>query len=172
MIRYKILENSQPKFMWDNSTGDETYWEPAFGKKAGEYLINELTELELSSEITRRTDEMGNILISIPNQYEVVIEDLTTQIEIENQKQAKIEAGRKAREACQNVLDYIAGANLDKQLSIEQITQMQSTYANAEAALRAGRPTYAKMFIESIVPDGVIVTAQEKSNCLDMLVDY
>lgn len=111
---------------------------------------------------------------TIPHEaeYSITVEDITEEIRIEADKQEKIVSGKKAREACQAVLDYIAGANLDKNLSIEQITQMQQTYANAETALRAGRPTLAKQLISSIDPDGIIVTSQEKTNCIILLEEY
>lgn len=100
--------------------------------------------------------------------YTIQIEDLT----IQAQTEAKVVAGKAAREACQLVLDFISGTNLDKELTIQQITQMQQTYANAEAALRAARPTLAKSLISAIEPDGVLVTEQEKSTCLELLKSY
>ena len=111
-------------------------------------------------------------VVQVPAEYEIIITDITAQVEAEAQRQAKIEAGLKARQVCQMVLDYVAGANLDKALTIEQITLMQQTYANAEAALRAGRPTMAKMLINAIQPDGVVVTNEEKQDCLNLLSDY
>ena len=90
----------------------------------------------------------------------------------EANKQAKILAGKVAREICEQVLDLVAGYNLDRQLTLQQITQMQSTFANAEAALRAGRPTYAKAFISAIVVDEVLVTQEMKDMCLELLANY
>lgn len=84
----------------------------------------------------------------------------------------KADKGRKAREACEKVLDLVAGFNLDRDLTVEQITQMQSTFANAEAALRAGRPTYAKTYISAITADDVLVTQEMKDLCLELLAGY
>lgn len=122
-------------------------------------------------------DEEGNLLeeetISVTEaEYTIIVEDITEEFEAEKERQAKISAGKAARQACQGVLDYIAGINLYKDLTIEQITQMQQTFANAEAALRAGRPTMAKGLISAIVPDGILVTEQEKSQCLLLLANY
>lgn len=104
--------------------------------------------------------------------YDIEVLDISLELQAEQEKQAKILAGQQAREVCQKVLDYVAGANLDKALSIEQITQMQQTYANAEAALRAARPTLAKQLIQAISVDGVLVTSVEKQACLDFLAQY
>ena len=100
------------------------------------------------------------------------ITDVTAELETAAVKEAKISAGKAAREACLAVLDYIAGCNLDKELSIEQITSMQQTFASAEAALKAGRPTFARNFIEAIQPDGYILTEEEKAECLLLLTGY
>lgn len=122
-------------------------------------------------------DEQGNEISPessevIPSEYEVIIEDVTVQVQAEAAKQARIQAGIKAREACQLVLDYIAGCNLDKELSMEQITQMQQTLAMPEAALRAARPSLAKAAITAITPDGILITEEEKQQALILLADY
>jgi hypothetical protein len=52
---------------------------------------------------------------------------------------------------------------------MEQITQMQSTFANAEAALRANRPDFAKTFINAVTPDGTLITQQMKDDVLSVL---
>jgi hypothetical protein len=112
------------------------------------------------------------ITTPIQGDYEVVIEDITEQYNRELLAQEKIAKGQAAREVCQKVLDYVAGANLDRELTIEQITDLQQTFAQAESALRAGRPTFAKIFISAIEPDGVLVTEEIKSNCLELLAGY
>lgn len=110
--------------------------------------------------------------IHVPAEYSVEIEDISAQVEAEAAKVSKILAGQKAREACQKVLDYVAGENLDKELTIQQISELQATFSQAEAALRAGRPTFAKMFISAIEADGVLVSEEMKSTCLELLADF
>lgn len=87
-------------------------------------------------------------------------------------KEDKIKAGRDARQICEKVLDLIAGYNLARSLTIQQITQLQSTLSSAESALRAGRPSLAKSLITAITPDEVLVTAEMKSAALELLVNY
>lgn len=95
-----------------------------------------------------------------------------TKIATEALKSEKIAAGRAAREACEAVLDLVSGFNQDRQLTWEQVTQMQQTFSNAEAALRAGRPGYAKSFISAIEVDGTLVTQEMKDLCLELLENY
>ena len=64
----------------------------SFGRNSGEYNINELTEQELLTEISRKPllDLSGNeigTLVTIPNQYEVIIEDVTQQLQLQKESQ-------------------------------------------------------------------------------------
>lgn len=62
----------------------------SWGKPRGFYPISQLTQEELAQEISRKTkDDLGNdlieALIEIPDQYTVVTEDKTAEIDLENQ---------------------------------------------------------------------------------------
>lgn len=107
--------------------------------------------------------------VILPAEYLVFIEDITAEVQAEQIKAAKIEAGRKA---CEKVLDLIAGENLDHELTAEQITQMQQTFGSIEAALRASRPSLAKGMISAMAADGVLVTEEMKAGALALLGDY
>lgn len=87
-------------------------------------------------------------------------------------KSAKLEAGKKARQACTNCLDIIAGYNLEQELTAEQITEMQTTFAPIQSALMTARPTTAKALITALVPDGVLVTQELKDLVLVELSEY
>jgi hypothetical protein len=154
-------------------------------------LTNEATfstQLELDAFVARH-EEMETFLLSDktivikmigeedivtikPATHTFTVEDISSQVEAEVAKQAKIEAGKAAREVCQQVLDYVAGANLDGNLTIEQITDLQQTFSQAETALRSGRPSFAKYFILQIEPDGILVTEELKATCLELLAGY
>lgn len=82
---------------------------------------------------------------------------------------AKIAQGRADRAKCETALDLVAGYNRDRALSIEQITQMQQMFAQAEALLRANRPDFAAQVISGIVPDGEIITQEMKDDVLSIL---
>lgn len=82
---------------------------------------------------------------------------------------AQIASGRVDRAKCETALDYIAGVNRSRALTIEQITQMQQAFAQAEALLRASRPDFATQVIAAIVPDGVLITQEMKDQVLAIL---
>ncbi len=84
----------------------------------------------------------------------------------------KVALGRQARETCQQVLDLITGFNYDRQLTAPEVTQMQSTFANIELALKSARPTTAKSLISQVEADGVLVTQQMIDMCLRLLANY
>jgi hypothetical protein len=87
-------------------------------------------------------------------------------------RKARMQEGRKAREACLNVLDLIAGFNLERELSAEQISQMASTFAQPLQALQMNRPSTAKALIQAIQADEVLVTQEMLDECLALLGDY
>ena len=55
-----------------------------WGKAAGFYPLNELTQVELEQEISRTTDEDGNTSVEIPAQYTIEITDISSQVAQEN----------------------------------------------------------------------------------------
>lgn len=116
--------------------------------------------------------EMQDTKVRLKAQFVSEIIDITAEYESEQNKQAKIAAGKAARSVCESVLDLIAGYNLDRNLTAEQITQMQGTFANIELALKSSRPTTAKMLIQQVAVDGTLVTQQMKDDCLALLSNY
>lgn len=154
---------------------------PAVYGAEGDLIIPAVTEQQ-EVIITPAVYEQQDVIVQpavyetqttvIPAEYSIVIEDITAQIEAEANRVAKIQAGKIAREVCVNVLDLVAGYNLERELTLEQITQMQSSLSSVEAALRAGRPSLAKIAIQAITPDGVLVTQEMKDMCLDLLSNY
>lgn len=179
MFRINILRNSivtnSAVFETEelvNSWFEKEKLNGSFGKIAGNYPISQLNEEELATELSREENEFGQIIVSIPDQFEHELIDVTEETQKQQQIDQKIQAGIQAREVCQRVLDFITGSNLDKELTIEQITSMQQTYSQAELALKSSRPTLAKQLITLITADGVIVTEEEKEICLQMLQNY
>lgn len=111
-------------------------------------------------------------VLKAPAEFVITITDVTLEVGAEDRRKEKISKGRPAREACEMVLDLIAGYNLDRVLTMEQITQMQTTFADSEKALKSNRPTQAKGLISAIVVDDVLVTQQMKDDCLSLLANY
>ena len=78
----------------------------------------------------------------------------------------KKQQGQLARQTTQNVLDLVAGNNLQKGLTIAQLDQMELDYADVFAALKNNRPSKAKGLIQSLTPDGTFVTQGDKDEYL------
>lgn len=102
---------------------------------------------------------------SFPGGHSVSYEDASS----EAQKLEFIRLGNADRDKCQIALDYVAGSNRSKGLTIAQITEMQALYSTAESALRASRPDLAAQVIGAMVPDGVLLTESEKLAVLSIL---
>lgn len=123
-------------------------------------------------EAIYETKQVLQDVLVAPAEFEIIEEDITTEITKRNLIKEKREKGRDAREACEAVLDLIAGFNFDRELTAAQIDQMQATFANPEKALRAYRPSTAKVLISNITPDDVLVTQEMKDLCIELLANY
>ena len=84
----------------------------------------------------------------------------------------KIAKGKAAREVCLQVMDLITGFNIERVLTAQQISDMQSAFMNIQLSLQASRPSTAKALISLIEPDGELVTVEMKAACLLLLAAY
>ena len=85
--------------------------------------------------------------------------------------QEKKRLGALADSISKDVYNLIAGYNLDRNLTTEQINQMESTFSPIMQALQAKRPKKAKGLINSIQPDGNLITQEMKDDVLYLLKD-
>lgn len=150
-----------------------------YGKESSTYeaLVSEAIAAVLDEEGNEISPEVPAVYetVTIPAEFVINIKDLSEEIATEAAKEAqrlKIEAGKKAREVCTQVLDLISGDNLDKELTLEQITEMQSVFGNIEKALQSSRPTLAKIMISSVEADGILISEQLKLAALELLSEY
>jgi hypothetical protein len=137
-------------------------------------IANESFGKAAYDEIVRDEADPGIIIETINHaaEYTVEIEDITLVTEKRESLEDKRLKGANARKACIDALDVIAGYNLDRVLSAEQITQMQSTFGTIQSALMTNRPSSAKALITAITPDGVLVSEAMKEDILEVLKDY
>lgn len=115
---------------------------------------------------------MQQTSVRLKAQFTSEIIDISAQVQAEQAKQARLLAGKAARQACESVMDLISGYNLERSLTAEQVSQMAATFAPIIQLLQVSRPSSAKALISAIEPDGVLVTAQMKQDCLDLLANY
>lgn len=86
--------------------------------------------------------------------------ELTTAQVIQQTKAARKELGMKARKICEEVLDVVAGWNISRELTSEQVNQMITNFAIANTHLKNFRPNSAKTAIQEIEIDGILVTQE------------
>lgn len=117
-------------------------------------------ELEGDHYTDTRTSTFGDIVVQeyfYPCEYTITVEDVTSQIEQE-QKEAKRKAdGEKARLCCTEILDYIAGYNIEQNFSAAQILQLAQDNAQLFNMLNMKMVTTAKSLLSSVVVDGVMI---------------
>jgi hypothetical protein len=62
--------------------------------------------------------------------------------------------------------------NNSKSLSSEQIALLSATYAPIQNLLLSGAINTARLAIEQVVPDGVVITQEDKDEIVTYLRDY
>lgn len=65
-------------------------------------------------------------------------------------REARKRKGSLARQKCKDALDYIAGGNLDSELTEEQVDAMQAAFSDIFQALQANRPGKALRLIKLV----------------------
>ena len=123
--------------------------------------------IELLIEDSNRANEAEEFF----QQLEAKDEDIVNGIVAQKQKDDRKFLGKLARDICVEVLDIIAGYNMERELTAEQVDVIQTMFMNIEIALRSARPHTAKAFIQAIIPDGTLVTQLMKDEVLDAM-DY
>ena len=87
-------------------------------------------------------------------------------------KSDRKEKGKLARQACEEVLEVVAGFNIERSLTKEQKDQMESENADLLQALMSKRPGKFKSLMVAKVPDGVLLTQEMKDEVLEVLAKY
>lgn len=112
-------------------------------------------------------------MITVPSEYEVIIEDITVQVEGETRRLSLIAQGEKTALACKDAFNLIAGYNQFRALSSAQKDQMASLFSPIVQALKIyERPSVAKALVTAIEPDGILVTSEMKADMLEILKDF
>lgn len=114
----------------------------------------------------------ANISQPTVDELYALIDAASTSADNHNLIKSKIALGKAARAACENVLDLIAGFNLDRELTAEQINTMTSTFGTIMQLLMANRPSSAKALISAVTPDEELVTQEMIDLCLELLADF
>ncbi len=137
-------------------------------------------QILISPAIPRHLSEDGlTIIDAVPAVYETVHHPAEFTVDIspvvksaEELRQELVEDGKRGRLACEAVLDFVAGHNRSRNLSVPQILAMRSALEQAEGLLRAAMPATAKSAIAALPVDGEIVTSELKAGALALLADF
>lgn len=130
------------------------------GEDYATYLLEEVLEEFNEEEVT---------IAVLKPLAKIETEDVSAEYTANAAKEARKQAGKAARLKCNDALDIIAGWNLERELTAEQINTMSSTFAPVLQALQALRPTTAAALIDAIEPDDVLVTQEMKEEILSVL---
>jgi hypothetical protein len=168
MIKYELKKNNVITNRWLSSFADEAYWEPSFGKKAGWYQLTELTQEELSTEIERREVESSSqvlIEVRIPNQYQVIIEDISEQIEAEK----ALEKSKLALSLGADLVAQVRLINIQKDMDAQTYLSLiqDQSLAAIERLLWVGSFETAKAFIQGY--EGPFYTSEEKLSIINLI---
>lgn len=126
------------------------------------------------SHTIERTISVGGqdiIEYFFPQEYLVQIDDITEQFNKEKQAREQILKGKNARLCCEEILDFIAGYNINSEFTAEQITLMQSQFEIIYLYLKNSRPWSAKPLIQNISVSE-IVSQDLKDGILDIFSKY
>ena len=149
------------KIIKNNSWGKPDRW---LTETDGTHTTSREIEIEIGSNMETITEYF------FPKEYSYTISDITAQHLAEQSRNARIETSKKVRALCDNILDLIAGFNLERNLTAEQITSLEGTFSNIQTLLLNKRPFSAKTLIQAITPDGVLVTEEIKASILNEYV--
>jgi hypothetical protein len=99
---------------------------------------------------------------------ELEAQNATTQASIDKEAQAdaRRKSGKAARACCEDVLDIIAGINIEDARSAEDIDALKAAFSAAHELLKDARPVSAKAAIAAITPDALVT-----QDMLDAVLD-
>lgn len=196
MKTYKLSKNGVVTNMWDETTGDETYYQPSFGRLA-RWVFAEAEGEDISTAIDIRDvtvvaaieaqpevvdpetgqvtqlaiDGTAAILASeylIPGDFSIEIEDKTAEMA----QQALVQDGKHRQEIGAAVIAKVYSINEGKNISTQTFMAMiaDPNLERIERMLWTGSLRTAKMMISAL--DTTYFTAGEKQSILAMLTNY
>lgn len=118
------------------------------------------------SLFTKLADDETTTLYLHSEALNAEAEDMTEEIAAREAALAEQEAIDRKFSCGQSAIRWVAKNNIGKGLTTEQIKQMASTYSEINQLLMSGAIDTAKIEIQAITADGVIVTEQDKTDLL------
>ena len=122
-------------------------------------------EIEAGSIVSKSGIDMeGNPITSYchPVSFRIEILPFTSEVAIEDAINAKVKCG-------QDTIKFIAKNNVLKGLDNAQIKSMAMTYSTVFSLLNAGAIDTALIDINAMIPDGTIVTYEDKTKIINFI---
>lgn len=159
---HRILINNQ-----EQRIAQESYEKPIFKKDANDQpVMEEYSYYDLDNVLQLGFRHVVDHYETVPAtyetwvhlkaEYEITIEDITTQYEAEQELQELIAAGEKDAQCCNEIKALIGGYNKKRDLSIAQVQEMITTFANINECLRNNMPGTAKLLMLVIEPSEIV----------------
>jgi hypothetical protein len=166
----KLVKTDATVYEGDFATQQEiTNWSAIrFPNQERVFQANEAPEYDPEDLLEEFTDNEIDF-VRLKPLYSIEITDVSSQYAAQAAKDARKEAGKIARLKCQDALDIIAGWNLERELTAQQITDMQAAFSTILLTLQANRPDSAKALIQAVEPDETLITEEMKEEILSVL---
>lgn len=87
----------------------------------------------------------------------------------EKVKAPRLAIGKAIRLMCNEFMDLVLGYNVERNLSAEQVTEMVITFGPILSLIQVFRPGEARVLVEEVKPDGILVTQEMKDDLLEVL---
>lgn len=133
-----------------------------------EFFKGEWKDDAIGSIVSRQDETMEGELITKyfhPSNFTVNLVDTT-----EEEAEKALEAAIARKIACgESTIKFIAKNNVKKQLTVEQRRTMVSTYSSILDLLKSGSVDIAKVDIQNVNADGIIVTEQDKTDIVNFI---
>lgn len=95
-------------------------------------------------------------LFEVPEDANILIEDITSEYEASQLRASRLSEGKKARQCCSDILDFIGGYNVERELTLLQIQQLLVDFSSAYSALQANMPRTVRTILSSMSPSELI----------------
>ena len=100
-----------------------------------------------------------------PSNFSVNLVDMSVEI-----AEQALEAAIAKKIACgESTIKFIAKNNVKKQLAVEQRRTMVSTYSSILDLLKSGSVDIARVDIQNVTADGIIVTEKDKTDIVEFI---
>lgn len=123
-------------------------------------FTTESIETSVDQRQVESIDGIGVIEYKFNKEYNIAIEE-DLLFEVRKKRDELAAKGKALKELANKIIYIIAGHNQENELDLNQIIQIKQRYSTIFQLLSDGQPMSAKILIDQVVPDGVLITQEE-----------